>query len=211
MTFLGSSRDTVCRAHVDDPVATTVLANSLRSLMSRDLSDPARRPLLFFCIGTDRSTGDSLGPLTGTRLVSLGIDSCRVWGTLDDPVHAANLQVAIDRAHSMFRSPYIVAVDACLGRLENVGTITANRGPLRPGTGVSKNLPQVGHAHVTGIVNVGGYMEYMVLQNTRLCLVMRMADIIGAALASAARDFVDASVGCETGQRVAAARWDPRS
>jgi putative sporulation protein YyaC len=111
----------------------------------------------------------------------------------------------------MFRNPYIVAVDACLGRLENVGTITASRGPLRPGTGVSKNLPQVGHAHVTGIVNVGGYMEYMVLQNTRLCLVMRMADIIGTALASAARDFMDAWVGSETSQRVAAARWDQRT
>lgn len=211
MGLFCSSRDTVCRAHIDDPDATMVLATSLRSLISRDLPDPARRPLLFFCIGTDRSTGDSLGPLTGTRLLSLGVDSCRVWGTLDDPVHAANLQVAIDRAHTAFRNPYIVAVDACLGRLENVGTITANRGPLRPGTGVSKTLPLVGHAHVTGIVNVGGYMEYMVLQNTRLCLVMRMAEIIGTALVSATRDFVEASMAFEMTQRIAAARWDSRS
>ncbi|MNN53765.1 hypothetical protein D3C81_1685430 [compost metagenome] len=32
--------------------------------------------------------------------------------------------------------------------------------------------------HITGIVNVGGFMEYLVLQNTRLSLVMNMADVI---------------------------------
>ncbi|MGE5594351.1 MAG: spore protease YyaC [Betaproteobacteria bacterium] len=211
MGFFGGNREAVCRAHVDDPDAPTVLASSLRALFSRDLPDPARRPLLFFCIGTDRSTGDSLGPLTGTRLVSLGIDSCRVWGTLDNPVHAANLQDSIDKALAAFGNPYIVAVDACLGRLENVGTITANRGPLRPGTGVSKTLPQVGHAHITGIVNVGGYMEYMVLQNTRLHLVIRMAEVIGTALASAARDLLGASPALEIAHGVAATRWDSRT
>lgn len=208
MGFFGGNREPVCRAHVDDPDAPAVLAESLRSIFLRDVPDPARRPLLFFCIGTDRSTGDSLGPLTGTRLVSLGIDSSRVWGTLDSPVHAANLQESINRALAAFANPYIVAVDACLGRLESVGTITATRGPLRPGTGVSKTLPQVGHAHITGIVNVGGYMEYMVLQNTRLHLVMRMAEVIGCALASAARELLGVSPALEMAQRVAATRWD---
>jgi len=208
--FGSGGHDTVSRTHIDNPDATMVLATALRSLISRDLLEPARRPLLFFCIGTDRSTGDSLGPLTGTRLLNLGVDEGRVWGTLDTPVHAANLQVALEKAQTAFRNPYIVAIDACLGRLENVGTVTANRGPLRPGTGVSKTLPQVGHAHVTGIVNVGGYMEYMVLQNTRLCLVMRMAEVIATALASATRDFIEASVAFGIAERLAATRWDSR-
>jgi hypothetical protein len=33
-----------------------------------------------------------------------------------------------------------------------------------------------------GIVNVGGFMEYMILQNTRLSLVMKMAEIISAGI-----------------------------
>jgi Protein of unknown function (DUF1256). len=32
--------------------------------------------------------------------------------------------------------------------------------------------------YVTGIVNISGFMEFMVLQNTRLNIVMKMADII---------------------------------
>ena len=36
--------------------------------------------------------------------------------------------------------------------------------------------------HVMGIVNISGFMEYMILQNTRLSLVMKMADIISAGI-----------------------------
>lgn len=188
--FRSGHREIQCRAHVDDSEAAEALAEALHSLVSHDMSHFSAQNLLFFCIGTDRSTGDALGPLTGTRLISLGIDEGRVWGTLDAPVHAANLHVAIERARVTFGKPYVIAIDACLGRLENVGVVSVSHGPLKPGTGVSKALPPVGNIHVTGIVNVGGYMEYLVLQNTRLCLVMRMAEVIATALAAGTREFV---------------------
>jgi putative sporulation protein YyaC len=62
--------------------------------------------------------------------------------------------------------------------MDSIGCITLADGPLKPGTGVHKQLPEVGEAHMTGIVNVGGFMEYMVLQNTRLNLVWRMSENI---------------------------------
>jgi putative sporulation protein YyaC len=178
------------RSHIDDPTTPERIVSRLRSLIIKDLSLPPRRPVLFFCIGTDRSTGDALGPLIGTRLVALGLDASHVWGTLDSPVHAANLHAAIDEAYSSFQNAYVIAADACLGRLENVGMVTVSRGPLRPGTGVSKTLPPIGDIHVTGIVNVGGYMEYLVLQNTRLSVVIRMAEVISKALLQASEEFI---------------------
>ena len=47
-----------------------------------------------------------------------------------------------------------------------------------PGAGVSKELPLVGEIFINGIVNVSGFLEYFVLQNTRLSLVFRLAEII---------------------------------
>ncbi|MGI6575108.1 MAG: spore protease YyaC [bacterium] len=133
------------------------------------------RPLVVLCIGTDRSTGDSLGPLIGTRLMELRPPMATVLGTLEEPVHAANLQVYLTRIKENPQNPLVLALDACLGRKENIGTITIARGPLKPGAGVKKELPPVGQLHITGIVNVGGFMEYFVLQNTRLSIVHRMA------------------------------------
>jgi hypothetical protein len=56
------------------------------------------------------------------------------------------------------------------------------KGHLQPGTGVHKTLPPVGEIFFSGVVNIGGYLEYLVLQNTRLCQVMKMADCIAQAI-----------------------------
>jgi putative sporulation protein YyaC len=106
-------------------------------------------------------------------------DRIRVVGTLDEPVHAGNLRGAIEELElAAPGARNVLAVDACLGRVGSIGFITVGEGPLKPGAGVNKELPPIGDAHITGVVNVGGFMEYLVLQNTRLSLVMKMADAI---------------------------------
>ncbi|MBX6395084.1 MAG: spore protease YyaC [Alicyclobacillaceae bacterium] len=141
------------------------------------------RPIVVVCVGTDRSTGDALGPLVGTRLKEkLAPEVGTVFGTLDEPVHAVNLSHTLTQIDRMHPSPFVIAVDACLGQVNSVGQISLHPGPLKPGAGVNKQLPPVGDIHVTGVVNVGGYMEYFVLQNTRLYLVVRMASAIAEGL-----------------------------
>ncbi|MDK2856143.1 MAG: hypothetical protein PWQ86_1356 [Bacillota bacterium] len=173
------------RVKVDDTLAVHKLATALGRELR--LLSGTHRPLAALCIGTDRSTGDALGPLTGSRLVELGCPGLLVLGTLAEPVHATNLSKALAKLQAYPEAPLVVAVDACLGRLESVGSITLARGALRPGTGVNKSLPAVGDLHITGIVNVGGFMEYMVLQNTRLHLVYRMAQVIASGIVLACR------------------------
>ncbi|MHB1611800.1 MAG: spore protease YyaC [Sulfobacillus sp.] len=138
-------------------------------------------PQGILCVGTDRSTGDALGPLVGTELQTK-VPRLKVWGTLDRPVHAANLADVL-RSNPDLSQTRVMAVDASLGKLEDVGTLLIGPGPLHPGSGVNKQLPPLGRYHMTGTVNVGGFMEYFVLQNTRLALVMHMASFIALALA----------------------------
>jgi len=166
---------------INNPLGRQELAASVRAVLTEATS--SGRPIVILCIGTDRSTGDALGPLTGSRLRSLHTYP-HVFGTLDDPVHATNLADALHKITAAFVNPYIVAVDACLGRLESVGFVSVGRGPLRPGAAVNKDLPPVGDTCITGIVNVGGFMEHLVLQSTRLNLVVKMADAIAWGLAS---------------------------
>jgi putative sporulation protein YyaC len=143
------------------------------------------RPIVFVCIGTDRSTGDSLGPLVGTLLSEQAIGIFHVYGTLDDPIHAVNLEERLHEIKSKHVNAFIIGIDACLGRLKSVGAIQLCDGPLKPGAGVNKDLPEVGNIHLTGIVNVSGFMEFFVLQNTRLNLVMKMAKAMVEAIVQA--------------------------
>jgi putative sporulation protein YyaC len=160
--------------------------NSVHKLTGHVLSlitdKAANRPFVVCCIGTDRSTGDSLGPLVGSRLSKYEGSDTAVFGTLDEPVHAMNLSEKLEFIHELYNDPYIIAVDASLGQTSSIGCIQVASGPLKPGSGVNKQLPSVGDMHMTGIVNVSGFMEYFVLQNTRLSLVMHMADVIADAI-----------------------------
>ncbi len=170
------------RVHIDHPSAISIFQANL-DLFITQLYDQASQ-LIILCIGTDRSTGDSLGPLVGTKLKSMDcMANIPIFGTLDEPVHAVNLQDTLKIIDDSYPKSFIIAVDACLGRSESVGYISIKEGPLQPGTGVNKTLPAVGDLHIVGIVNVGGFMEYMVLQNTRLNLVMKMAETISEGIA----------------------------
>lgn len=150
---------------------------------------PAAQEIACMCIGTDRSTGDALGPLVGSHLEKMALPSLQIYGTLDEPVHAMNLHDTLSKMKKDLKQPRVIAVDACLGQLSSVGWIQVGNGPLRPGAGVNKNLPEVGQIHITGIVNVAGFMEYFVLQNTRLSTVMKMAHIISSAVAMAIQNI----------------------
>ncbi|QWU16289.1 putative sporulation protein YyaC [Paenibacillus sophorae] len=145
--------------------------------------------IVVVCIGTDRSTGDALGPLVGTALARFHSPLFSLYGTLDNPVHAVNLEETLNLIRERHDKPYIIGIDACLGHSTSVGSIQVVEGPLRPGAGVNKQLPPVGDIHLTGIVNVGGFMEYFVLQNTRLSLVMKLSEIIASSLFSAMKQW----------------------
>lgn len=156
---------------MDDPFAAETLALSISRISQG-------RDLVIVCVGTDRSTGDSLGPLIGTQLLQHSLPGITIYGHLDEPVHALNLEQCVAEINEKHTDCNVLAIDACLGKSENVGYISLKEGPLRPGTGVNKTLPEIGNYHIIGIVNVGGLMEYFVLQNTRLSLVMKMSEVI---------------------------------
>ncbi|MDS1029844.1 spore protease YyaC [Bacillota bacterium LX-D] len=166
--------------HFQEPYITERLGYTFFQYIQQ-LNQDFSRPIVIVSIGTDRSTGDSLGPLVGTKLAAMEHEM-HIFGTLDDPVHATNLSAKLDLINEKYFKPLIVAVDASLGGSESVGLITLSQGALKPGTGVNKNLQEVGDMNFTGIVNVGGYMEYLVLQNTRLGIVWKMAESIAQSI-----------------------------
>ncbi|MBM7872177.1 putative sporulation protein YyaC [Clostridium pascui] len=162
----------------DSSVTSSIF--SLRDTLTEFLSPVVKsnKTIVLLCIGSDRSTGDSLGPLVGHKLKFLTRDNFYIYGNLENPVHAKNLCETIEEIHIKFKNPYIIAIDACLGSIQNIGKVCVEEKPLSPGSAMNKNLPEIGDLSITGIVNISGSLEFMVLQNTRLYTVMQLAEII---------------------------------
>lgn len=167
--------------NVENPAALSYLGKKMYEYLKKAVEN-GYKSIVFLCIGTDRSTGDSLGPLIGYKIYGKTGGKIYVYGTLEKPVHAKNLERTLKEIKVNCPVPYIIAVDACLGAMEHVGCISIGEGPIKPGAGVSKNLDPVGDMHITGVVNFGGFMDFFILQNTRLGVVMKMADVVSSCI-----------------------------
>jgi putative sporulation protein YyaC len=156
-------------------------ASNELSYLLKDCFRQVTRPfkeIVFLCIGSDRITGDSLGPLIGHQLSKYDWKDIYVYGTLDAPVHALNLEEIILKIKKRHPLALIVAIDASLGSKKHLGFITIGNGSICPGSGVNKILPGVGDIFITGIINVSGTFEHFLLQTTRLSTIVNMADSI---------------------------------
>lgn len=165
------------------PGAQVKLAAKLQRLLPEG---PLDSPPVILCIGTDRVTGDSLGPLVGTFLQAYGdCHRLHVYGTLESPIHALNLRQSCRRIKKEHPRSLILAVDASLGTKRHLGYITLGQGSLQPGAGVKKNLEAIGDLFITGIVNTAAPDPQMALQNTRLAPVTRLACCISQGILGA--------------------------
>ena len=185
-------------SHYENPTCFSHIKNMIYAHFI-NMNPLFKKDIIYVCIGTDRATGDCLGPMVGTRLQSTSLRP-HVYGTLEQPVHAANLTDYIHQIAERHKNPLTVAIDASLGNSSRIGFINVKKGGLKPGTALNKDLPEIGDFHISGVVNVGGYLEQMVLQNTRLFLVYRMAEVIARSILAAHLNFEnDKNQQCYTG------------
>lgn len=157
------------KVHFEDKNAVQIL--------SKHLKEKIQYNTIIVCIGTDRCIGDSLGPIVGT-LLEKSLLEIPIYGTLKHPIHAVNLKREMEKIFNIHKEPFIIAIDACLGEEEFIGSIQVRPGPIYPGKGVGKILPSIGNISIVGIVDKFSNEDLLPIHNIRLSLVMSMAEII---------------------------------
>ena len=192
-TFGISSREDISYYDTAGEFEAERFAVNLNRMIMDEMEEKGKEGVMFLCIGTDRSTGDSLGPLVGHKLRRQRLKGAAVIGTLDKPVHAMNLELYIRYIQAHYSRYVVVAIDASVGSLDHVGYATLGRGALQPGLGVSKELEAVGDISITGIVGAGS-RDPVMLQSVRLSMVMKMADCICESISLVERFWENAAI-----------------
>lgn len=146
-----------------------------------------RRPPVVLCIGSDRVTGDCIGPLVGHLLSSRTLP-CAVLGTLSAPVTALNIGDAVKFIKRKYPGRKVIAVDSCVGNSSDLGKIRIGKGSLRPGLACGKSLPKVGDVSITATVASGAADNlYSVRLGFVYGLAVQIAELITAALCGETR------------------------
>ena len=111
--------------------------------------------LIFLCIGTDRITGDSFGPLVGYKLEELfkNESNIEVIGTLKNILCIHNILDIIKKINNIYDEPFIIAIDAALSNRSNIGRIIVSRSSMNIGAGFGRKSIYVGDISIKGIVS----------------------------------------------------------
>ena len=177
------------------------VATSLHSLLTckseqaKPPTQPSQSPTqsslpIVVCVGSDLVIGDSLGPLTGSMLTfkTQGLGAY-IYGTLQTPITAKEVKYLKDFLRKTHPDRAIIAVDAAVGRAEDIGIVKITSSPLSPGAGANKQLGSFGDATVLGVVAEKSIGNYALFNNTRLRLVYAMADKISEGIATLLHDY----------------------
>lgn len=157
------------KTHYMESLSYYKIANTLKNYLNKDT--------IIICIGTDRCIGDCLGPLVGTILRYKNIP-LKLYGTLDEPIHALNIEKTIKNIKNSYPNSSIIGIDACLADKDSIGQIQVRNFPIQPGKGVGKTLPKVGDCSIVGIVDSNENCDIFTSANTRLSLILNIAKVI---------------------------------
>ena len=133
-------------------------------------STPEGASPVILCIGSDLSVGDSLGPVTGTKLKQqLAGLNCYVYGTLAKPITAHEVKYMNDFLRLTHPASPIIAIDAAVGNAGDIGLIrVAGR----------------------GIIAEQSVFNYSLFSATRLNVVYKMSEIIADGVTSFVLDYL---------------------
>ena len=138
---------------------------------------------IIVCIGTDAVVGDSLGPLVGSMLKENLMGKTYVFGTVDCPITAKEVGLVAEFVKNAYPDTPILAIDAALGKKQEIGTIKVMKGPIKPGLGVDKDLAEIGTASIIGVVEEKEKGKRF-LSSVRLSVVYMQAKAIANAINS---------------------------
>ena len=161
------------------------LAPSGEVLALKKMLSELTEPPVIVCIGSDLSVGDSLGPVTGTKLKEkLKGLNVYVYGCLAKPITAHEVRYTNQFIKNTHPNSTVIAVDAAVGTAGDIGLIKLAKRGLKPGSGANKRLAKVGDVSVMGIVAEKSLFNYSLFSATRLNIVYKMAEIIAEGLST---------------------------
>lgn len=137
---------------------------------------------VYLCIGSDKIVFDCLGPLVGSLLMKNKDFHGFVYGTMNCPVTALQVDAAIKFIRRFHFGATVTVVDSAVGKKEDIGKIKYYERGLRPALGMDKQMSIVGDKSVMGIVATKETVKDIYSSAVKLKDVYAMAEEIAGSI-----------------------------
>lgn len=132
------------------------------------------RPVIL-CIGTNNVIGDSLGPKVGDKLIMDYNINAYVYGFSTRPITGSNYEKYINHIKKHHVESIIIAVDACVGKMEDIGKIKYSSKGIYAGSALNKSNNKIGDIGILGVVASAGNNNMEALLNVEKSLIEKMS------------------------------------
>ena len=107
---------------------------------------------VFICLGSALAAGDDLGPKIGYNLDLKLKGKCYVYGTLNATITAKEANIVSSLIKTLHPKSKIIAIDAAVGNVEDIGLVKIFNDGIKPGLGINKNLDKIGDVSIIAII-----------------------------------------------------------
>lgn len=110
--------------------------------------------IVILCVGSSKIVGDSLGPIVGQKLTRLleNKKEIAIYGNMLETLNLKNATKIIEQINKKYELPFIIVVDAALGKKEFIENIIINTGKICIGSAGEKCIECESHIYIKGIV-----------------------------------------------------------
>lgn len=119
--------------------------------------------IVFICIGSNKVTGDCLGPLVGSYLKSMY--KATVYGDMENPINYQNAEKIMKKVENNNSESLKVIIDSALGK--NIGDIIIDDGKVEIGKGLNKNKNIYGDISIKVVVGKNYYNNIKNIQELK--------------------------------------------
>ena len=148
--------------------------------------------IVILCIGTDRMTGDSFGPLVGSlleeKLEKSNICNINIYGTLEKNVCYTNIHEILNLIEDRHPSSCVIVIDSALSNKENIGKVIVSNEEMHIGKGLNKKKIEIGNISIKAIVGKNTKIpkyNFYTLQTVSLNEVIKLSRIVSNCIINA--------------------------
>lgn len=159
-----------------------MFVNNLKSKI-----DNKDKVIIFLCIGTNKVSGDSFGPIVGTNLQKMLKDNkkIKVLGNMNNPINALNVKENIEYINKMYIDKYIIVIDSAVSDKNLIGEVFITRNKTILGKGINNKISEIGDISIKCSVCKDEYSSinnFISLQNVPKRFIKNLADMVSTGI-----------------------------
>lgn len=146
--------------------------------------------LLFLCIGSEKISGDSVGPIVGSLLKDKYKLPFPVLGTEDKPVNGINLPHYVDNIRTYFPEHKIIAIDSAVGSKRDMWSVKIKKGGVVAGGAIASKNPRIGDIGILAVVGEKNSDVLSTLLEAPVDEIERMAEYIAGLIYNVFKKYI---------------------